>query len=173
MSSYADIKKTVRASRDSKMNAYKNGGETSAKKSGTTVNIVVPSARGEAAQRAPLIAPGGGDMARAPSPMPSPPPAPMPPVGPQTAGQAGLAALGSPPQMAKGGKVKGGASVKSPMINISTSGPDAKKMRKAMEGAAMSELDKWGKKANGGKVAMKVGSGSALGRLEKAKHGKV
>lgn len=138
MSSYADIKKTVKMNRAASVNGYKNGGATSAKKSGTTVNIVVPSMGGDGA-KVPPIAPVGADMARSPSPMPSPPPAPMPPVAPQSAGQAGLAALGSPPLMAKGGKVK----------------------------AAPAKM------ANGGKVEMKAGSGSALGRLEKAKHCKV
>lgn len=78
---------------------YANGGGV--KKSGTTVNIVVPSARGDGATKAPPIAPAGG-MAGMPSPMPSPPPVPP------SAGQAGLAALGQPPMMARGGRVKSG-----------------------------------------------------------------
>lgn len=148
--------------RAAKTNGYKNGG-VAAKKSGTTVNIVVPTSRGEAAPKALPIAPAAGDMARAPSPMPSPPAGP-PPMPMPSPGQAGLAALGAPP-MARGGRVK------SPKINISTGGPDAKPMLKAMQKSAISELDKWGK-ADGGPVVMKAGAGSALGRMEKAKAAK-
>lgn len=126
--SYANIRKTVKMKSAEKVNNYKNGGEV--KKSGTTVNIVMAPARGDAA-KAP-IAPGAG-MAPAPSRMPPPPPAPA---------GAGLAALGmgQPPMMANGGKVKA---------------------KPAMKAAP--------KKAAGGPVLKKAGSGSALGRIEKAK----
>lgn len=97
MTSYVDLRKTTGKAR---AKSYKDGGGV--KKSGTTVNIVMPSARGESAPKALPIAPAGG-MGGAPSPMPASPPVPMPP----SAGPAGIAALGAPPMMAKGGKVKG------------------------------------------------------------------
>lgn len=101
MSSYSDIRKTVKMTRAGMHNSYRNGGATSGKKS-TVVNVIVPPSRGQDAPEAPEIA-GGPGMAPPPSRMPSPP-APVPPV----AAGAALGAMGANPgpMMKRGGKVR-------------------------------------------------------------------
>jgi hypothetical protein len=98
MSSYADIRKTVKMKRAEKHNSYKNGGRVGAKKSTTVVNVIVPQGRGQG--QSPEIARGG----MAPPP-PSVPPTPTNSPGtsaiPPAAQMAAMSGMG----MKNGGRV--------------------------------------------------------------------
>jgi hypothetical protein len=141
---YAGIRKTARMKHSEKRNGFKNGGSV-AKKSSTTINIVMPPARGQGAPEAPAIAPAG--MTPPPSRM-SAPPAPVPPP----AVNAALGAMGSPPMMAKGGRVG----------KHSDAAADRAMVKKMVKPSAM-------KKSIGGKVPMTAGAGGGNGRLQKIK----
>lgn len=164
---YSGIRKTQKMKSAQKNNAYKNGGEVApAKKSGTTVNIVVSPARGE--PRAP-IAPAG------PTPPPSGgvPPAPIPPA----AAQAAMSAMGAgKPAFANGGKVPGTPSSTEKMTKRITK-PTGKRGDIVDAGGSGSKRNirtgsqpkTAGMYANGGKVDMDAGAGGGKGRLEKIK----
>ncbi len=96
--SFADIRKTARKQHS---NCYATGGKVTGRKPSVVVNVI----GGQGA------APGPGPT---PPPMPAPapmapPPAPGPGMVPPVAGNAALGAMGAPPMLATGGKVKAGA----------------------------------------------------------------
>ena len=90
--SYADIRKAARKGHNAK---YATGGAVKGRPPSTVINIVQPPAAAPAAGPGPVPPMPMG----APSPMPA---APVPPI----AGNAALGAMGAPPALKTGGRVK-------------------------------------------------------------------
>lgn len=92
--SYADIRKAARKGLTAK---YATGGAVKGKQPSTVINVI-----SQPPAAAPAVGPGPVPPMGAPSPMPA---APVPPI----AGNAALGAMGAPPALKTGGRVKAGA----------------------------------------------------------------
>ena len=93
MSKYGEIRAAAKKGHN---NRYATGGAVKRKNATTVVNVITGAA--------PATAAPAGPMGGAPASPPMPPPA-VPPV----AGNAALGAMGAPPMLATGGRVKAGA----------------------------------------------------------------
>lgn len=118
----------------------KKRGDRSARKSGTTVNIVIAS-KGGAPGGAAAPMPGGAMMPVAPSPLPPPR---LPP--------------GAPMMRKKGGRVE-----------HSDEAQDRKLIKKMLASERKQEDAKMMKRAKGGRLGMTAGAESGPGRLEKTR----